>query len=841
MTTPPSPRLNTPPWHSLRQGLRMLRRDWRAGELRLLSAALVVAVAAVCSVGFLSERVNRALQQDAAQVMGGDLVVQADAPIPDAWVAQAHGMGLETSQTLQFPTMASTQQGARLAALKAVSDAYPLRGSVRVARDESGASEAVAHGPAPGEVWVDPGLLAALQMHLGDLLTVGDAVLPATRSIVAEPDRGVQFVNVAPRILLHQDDMARTGLVVEGSRIRYELALSGSSAAVQAYAEWLAPRLQRGQSIRTLADAQPNVQRTLDRARSFLALVTTLTVLVAAIAVALATRRYGERHRDGVAILRCLGASRAQLRTLLWVEFLTLGALASALGAAAGYAVHLALAHSAEAWFDAALPLPSGWPAVHGMAAGLLLLLGFAVPPLAHLARVAPVRVLRRADDGLPWGRLSVLTGAAGFFLLVWWIAGQARLAVVIGAGFATAFSLFALAAWGLLRLLGALRPWTAGRPALRFALAGMGQRKRLTVTQLCALSLGLMALLLLTLTRSDLLQGWRNTLPPDAPNLFLINIQPEQRDGVLAQLRQAGVASPQLAPMVRGRLLGINNRVITPDTYTDERVRRLAEREFNLSTRDTLPASNQLVQGRWLDPSQHEVSLEDGIAQDLGIAIGDVLRFDVAGQSVSVTVTSLRRIKWDSFDVNFFALLTPSALEHAPTSFISAFHLPSSQPALPHALVRAWPNVTVFDMAFIVQQLTRVLDRAANAVQGLFLFTVLAGMLVLGAALYTTRDARIHETAILRALGASSRQLHAALHLELLLMGALAGLLAAAGATGIAWVLARVVFDFPMTFSAWPWALGVLAGMAAFLAGGRLALRGVLRTPPLAVLREVG
>jgi len=833
------PHTHSFPIRHLRQGLLALRRDWRAGELRLLSAALAIAVAAVCSVGFLSDRVHRALQQDSAQVMGGDLIVHADATIPDAWEQEARAMGLETTQTLQFPTMASTEHGAQLASLKAVSDTYPLRGQLRVARDASGASEAVAHGPMPGEAWVDPGLLAALNLHVGQMLAIGDITLPVMRSIVYEPDRGVQFVNVAPRVMLHRDDVARTGLMVEGSRIRYELVLAGPAAAIQAYANWLQPRLQRGQSLRTLADAQPNVQRTLERARSFLALVTTLTVLVAAIAVALATRRYGVRHRDGVAIMRCLGAGRAHIRAILWVEFLALGLLASTVGTVAGYAVHVGLAQTTATLFDTALPLPSGWPALHGMVTGLLLLLGFAIPPLNHLTRVAPARVLRRSEGGLSYGWPTAAAGLVVFFFLIWWISGQARLAAVIGIGFAGAFLLFALAAWLLIRLLGGLRHWAHGRPALRFALAGMVRRKRLTITQLCALSLGLMVLLLLALTRSDLLNGWRNTLPPNAPNMFLINIQPDQRDGVLMQLQDAGIASPQLSPMVRGRLIRINAQTIQADTYTEERVRRLVNREFNLSWRDTLPASNRLISGRWLDAAQHEVSLEEGIAKDLRITLGDTLTFDVAGQAVAVTVSSIRAVKWDSLDVNFFALLSASALEDAPTSFITAVHLPSAQAALPHALVRAYPNLTVFDVAFIVRQLERVLDRAAGAVQGLFLLTVLAGILVLSAALYATRDERIHETAILRALGASARQLNAALHLELLFMGMLAGLLAAAGATVIAWALARAVFDFPMTFSAWPWAVGVLAGITAFLAGGRLALRGVLHTPPLASLRE--
>lgn len=829
-----------PRFHFLRQGLLALRRDWRSGELRLLGAALLVAVAAVSSVGFLSDRVHRALVQDSAQMMGGDLMLQADGPLPQAWLDQSDALGLEAARTMQFPTMVGNEQGSQLSALKAVSAAYPLRGSLRVTDAPGASPQAVEHGPAPGEAWVDPQLLNMLQMSLGQSLDVGDVSLRVTRIIAYEPDRGMQFVNVAPRVMIHMDDIGRTGLAAEGSRIRYELLLAGPAQAVQSYRDWLEPRLQRGQQIRTLEDSQPELQRALDRARSFLALVTMLTVLVAAIAVALATRRYGERHRDGVAIMRCLGAGQAQIRAMLWVEFLALGLLASAVGVLLGYGVHLGLAQAAGALFDAALPQPSGWPALHGMVTGLLLLLGFAVPPLSALRRVAPARVLRRQDGSLAFGRLPALAGLVVFFLLVWWISGDLRLSGVMGAGFLAAFLVFALAAYGLVRLLGGARRWVSGHPALRFALAGIARRRALTITQLCALSLGLMVLLLLGLTRTDLLQGWRNTLPPDAPNMFLINIQPDQRDGVMARLQQAEVQNPRLSPMVRGRLVRINDRVVSVDDYQAERARRLVDREFNLSYLDTLPGSNRILQGRWLDLARHEVSLEDGLAKELDIKLGDTLSFDVAGVQVSVEVTSLREVKWDSFDVNFFAVLTPLSLAQAPASFITAFRLPPAQAGLPHELVRSYPNLTVFDVDVILRQVERVLDRAAGAVQGLFLFTVLAGVLVLGAALYATRDERVHEAAVLRALGASSAQLTSALRVELLLMGALAGLLAAAGAVGVAWALAEAVFDFPMTFSWWPWAAGVVAGMAAFLLGGLLALRGVLRTPPLVILREV-
>lgn len=823
---------------ALMPGLRALRRDWRSGELRLLAVALLVAVAAVCSVGFLTDRVDRALVQDSAQMMGGDLMLQADAPIPEAFVREAESRGLETAQTLQFPSMVENANGAQLASLKAVSGNYPLRGALRISERQGQAGEAVSHGPAAGEVWIDPQLPAMLGLALGETLAVGDLGLTASRIIAYEPDRGMQFVNVAPRVMLNMADIPGSGLVVEGSRIRYHLLAAGEQDAVRGYQQWLEDNLQRGQQISTLESSRPELQRALERARTFLALVTLLTVMVAAIAIALAARRFGQRHRAGMAVMRCLGAAQRQLRSILWVEFLALGLLASAAGALLGYAAHLGLVQAAGALIATDLPLPSSMPVVHGMVAGLLMLLGFAIPPLSGLHRVPPARVLRLEADGPRRGMAAYAVGLPAFFLLVWWISGDARLSLVVSAGFLAALLVFALAGYGMVRLVGAARHGVRGAPALRFALAGMARRRGLTVTQLCSLSLGLMVLLLLAMVRTDLLDGWRRTLPPDAPNTFLINIQPDQREGVAAQLRQAGVASAELLPMIRGRLVAINQKPVRVEDYTDERARRMVDREFNLSYMTDMPESNRIVAGRWLDLSAHEISLEKGLADTLDIALGDRLSFDVAGQVTEVTVTSLREVKWDSFDVNFFAVLSPAALRDAPGSFITSFHLPQAQSMLSHTLVREYPNLTVFDVGVILQQIQRVLDRAAGAVQGLFLFTLLAGALVLGAAMYATRDERIHEAAILRAIGASAAQLQSALRLELLLMGVLAGVLGAAGAVGLSWVLAETAFDFPMTFTWWPWLAGVLLGVATFVSGGLLALRGVLATPPLMSLR---
>jgi len=821
-------------------GIKALRRDWRSGELRLLVLALLIAVAAVTGVGFLSDRVGRALDRDSAQMLGGDLALRSDEPLPAHFLQEAAAQGLQIAQTLQFPSMISSDTASQLVALKAVSAAYPLRGELRLA-DEPGATGMAHKGaPEPGTIWVDAQLLALLGLKIGDSAAVGDSTLTITRIIAYEPDRGMQFINVAPRLMMNLADLPATGLVVAGSRVNYYLLVAGRPDGVQAYRKWLDANMLRGQRLSTLETNRPEVQRALNRAQQFLVLVALLTVMIAAVAVALAARRFNLRHRDGIAAMRCMGAGRAQISRMLWVEFILLGVIASAGGSAGGYAVHEGLAAVVSPWLGTQLPAASWMPVWQGVATGLLLLLGFAMPPLATLARVPPIRVLRRdaaAAQARPWA--AYLLGGVAFFLLIWWISRDLKLSAVIVLGFLAALLVFAVLAYAMVATLGPARRGALGHPALRFALAGMARRRSLTITQLCALAVGLMVLLLLGITRSDLLQGWQSTLPPDAPNTFLINIQPDQRPALAQRLNGLAGGGISMSPMVRGRLLAINGRPVRAEDYADERAQRLVDREFNLSYTDTMPASNRIIAGRWLDPSRQEVSIESGLADTLGLRVGDTLGFDVAGRPVEVSISGLRKVDWDSFQANFFALMSPAALRDAPATYITSFHVPAEGRGALRDLLHDYPNLTVFDIGSILAQVQHVLDKVVQAVQLLFLFTVLAGVLVLGTALYATRDERMHEVAVLRALGATGRQLTQALRIELLLLGAMAGLLAAFAAVAVAWTLARVVFDFPMALSWWPWAAGVGAGMLAAYLGGGLALSGVLKVPPLVSLRR--
>lgn len=841
----------------------MARRDWRAGELSLLLFALVLAVAALSSVGFLADRMRLGLERDARQLIASDVLIVSDQPFDAVFARHAAQAGLATTQTVTFPSMASArapgkagtqasagaapaEAGSQLAALKAVGPGYPLRGQLKVAA-ERGATEGPATGiPAAGTVWVDEALLDTLGVAIGDIIQLGSRGFRIERIITQEMDRGTGFMNFAPRVMLPLSDLDSTGLVGWGSRVTYHLLVAGPDAAAQAYQQWaeaeIGKRALRNTRVESLESGQPQMRATLDRAERFLSLVAVLSSMIAAVAIAMSARRYMQRHTDACAVYKCMGLSRREILLAFGLEFMLLGVGGALAGVALGYLAHYGLLLSLGNLLTVTLPQPSILPAMVGLLAGIVLLAGFALPPLLALTRVPPLRVLRR-DIGAPpvstWIAYGLGLGAFVALLLV--AARDLRLGLTTAGGFAAAGILFALLALGLLTLLG--RVTRGGRLARgsvgwRFALAVLERRRGVTVLQTVALAVGLMALLLLGMTRNDLIASWRNATPADAPNRFIINIQPDQRAPLAGMLAHAGI-DDLLYPMVRGRLTHIAGQPVRAERFSDGRARNLVEREFNLSYTDALPAGNRVVAGRWLGGGRAGASVEEGIAKTLGIRLGDTLRFDVAGQAVEAPVTSLRKLDWGSMRVNFFVILPPAAMQGLPQTYITAFHLPARQAALGNRLVAAFPNITVVNTDLILRQIQDVLDQVIAAVEFLFVFTLAAGVTVLYAALSGARDERKRDAGLLKALGASAAMVRQSQYAEFLVVGGLAGLLASLGAIAVGWGLSQFAFDFPYRFNGWIVPAGVLSGMLCAFAGGWLGLREVLRQPALATLRE--
>jgi putative ABC transport system permease protein len=821
--------------------LKMLLRDWRAGELRVLALALVIAVASVTSVAFFADRVWQALTREANQLLGADVLLVSDHPFAPDLREEIAKRGLARADGVSFVSMARAGDATQLAGVKAVSAGYPLRGKLRVAPRLNAEDAETDTIPPPGTAWLDERLSAALGVEVGQQIELGNARFTVGAVLTLEPDRGVSFFNIAPRLLLRMDDLPATGLIQTGSRAHYQLYVAGARVATEAYESWAKPKLGPGQRIESLGNARPEVRAGLDRAQQFLGLSAMLAVILAAVAIALSTRRYTQRHLDGYAVMRCFGAQQGRLFALFSWEFVLLGLAACALGCVLGYAGQAVIARWLTDFVASSLPQPGLYPVLQGFAAGLLLLLGFALPPLLQLKNVPAIRVIRR-EVGAP--RQSALAGyalgLAALGALLVWQAGELKLGATVFVGFAAAFLLFWLTSLGALRLFAALG--RSGSVSWRYGLANLRRRSRANAVQIVALALGLTALLLLTFIRGDLLESWRTKLPQDAPNRFVVNIQPEQVQPLSQFLAQNRVEAPATFPMVRARLTAINGRAVGAADYTDERARRQIDREFNLSFMQTMPPGNQIAGGHWFsrdDLALGSVSVEVWIAERLGIKLGDRLSFSGGGASVTVPVTSLRKLDWDSMRPNFFFVTTPKALASFPLSYMTTFRLPATDAMFTTRLTQAFPNLTVIDVGAVMRQINGVLDQVIRAVEFVFLFALGAGVLVLYAALLSTQDERVQEAALMRALGASRAQVAGAQRAEFLALGLVAGVLAAAGTTAIGYVLAERVFQFPWQFNAAIWLAGPLAGLACVALNAWLGGRAALNHPPMLALRE--
>ncbi|MCX7276425.1 MAG: ABC transporter permease [Burkholderiales bacterium] len=793
----------------LRLGWRTLWRDLRSGELRLLIVAVTLAVAALSAVGFFADRLQGGLQRDARQLLGGDAVVVSDNAMPASFLAQAQAQGLQSVGTLTLATMAraeDAQGGAsKLVALKSVAAGYPLRGSLTVADSADGPQHTTREIPAPGTAWVDASLLEALGLKLGDSLLLGDARLRVAKTIAIEPDRGSGFMSFSPRVMLNEADLAATGLVQPASRITYRFAVAGADPAVQRYVDWATAELKKpdihGVRIESLETGRPEMRQTLDRANKFLNLVALLSALLSAVAVALAARGFAANHLDDCAMLRVLGQSQRTIALSYAFEFALVGIFASLLGVAIGFGVHYLFVLLLAGLVDASLPAATWWPAALGLGMGMTLLFAFGSPPVLQLASVPPLRI------------------AVG--------------------GFAGAVLVFAGLGWVAVKLLRRSVNETTAPRWLVLATRQMSARPAYAVVQVSALAVGLLALVLLVLLRTDLIQSWRKATPPDAPNRFVINIMPDQAADFRKNLADAGVKDYDWFPMFRGRLVAINGKPVSPDDYVEDRAKRLVDREFNLSNTAERPAHNPLAAGNWADQEAGAISVEEGIAKTLGLHLGDTLRFDIGGQPSEAKITSLRKVDWGSMRANFFVIYPLAQMPpDIAVTYLSAFKAPTAK-GFDNQLVRQFPNITVVDLSITLGQLQRVLDQVVRAVEFLFGFTLAAGLVVLFAAITATREERAREFAIMRALGAPSSLLRQVQRAELAGVGLLAGFLASLVAVAVGWALSRYVFDFAWSGSLWVPLFGALAGAVLALAAGWWGLRDVLRRPVVETLRR--
>ena len=821
---------------------RFLLRDLRAGEVNVLLAALALAVMAVTAVGFVTERAEKALALEANRLLGGDVVLRADEPIGAEPRQLASKLGLTQTETWSFPSMLRAGADLKLAEVRALGEGYPLRGHYRI-EDAQGVHDARGI-PAPGTAWLSRSGAQLLGVGMGDVVQLGRSELRIAALVVQEPDAAMDYFNVAPRVFTRLDEIAATGLVQEGSRVAHRLIVAADAGRAQRFVDAMQGKLERGQRLETVADARPEVRRALEQGDRFLGLAALVAVILAAIAVAMAARRHSARHLNGCAVLRCLGASQRRIVVIHLGELILLGALGSGLGVAAGWVAQALLGGWLGTLMGVEVPAPGLLPVVQGFAVGFVVLLAFAAPPILSLRRVPALRVLRR-DLGAaePSAVLVSAAGLVGISALLWWKAGSAVLAFSILGGLVATFLVLGILALALVALLRRLRdrmrgPW-------RYGLANVSRRRGSSLAQIASLGLGLMAILLLTLVHTDLIDRWQQSIPADAPNRFIINVQPDQLDGVRSILERHGQVTPELYPMIRARLTQVNGEGVSGATYAarGDRAQQLAEREFNLSRTATLRRSdNRIVAGQFWDEdaSTPQFSVEQGMARTFGWKLGDVIGFDLAGSYFEAPITSLRQVDWESFRPNFFVVASPGALQHHSASYISSARVEQGDATLTRDLVGAYPNLSVIDIDQVIDQVRNTADQVAGAVSVVFYFTLLAGVLVLLASISASQDERLLEGSVMRVLGARRAQLRLAHASEFIAIGLIAGLVAAIAAGAISGVIAVQVFE-----QAWlpDWRLAASGGAIGVLIvtfAGMWATRRIVRVPPMQSLRAL-
>ena len=833
----------------LRHAWRALRREALAGDLLTVFAALVLGVAVMTAVGTLVNRVNLALTGSAAEMLGGDLGVAGRDDPPAAFAEEAQRRGLAHTRLASFGSVLFQGDASQMASIKAVEAGYPLRGALRVRATPGGALIADAGMPAKGQAYADPRLLQALGLKAGDDLEFGAGTLRIAGIIESEPDAGGDLLTLSPTLLVNRADVEGTGLLGPGSRINYRVMFAGPAADIASFRQWLLPQV-KGMRLLSVNDTQRGVRQAFDLAGRFLGLSALLAVLLAGVATALAANRFALRRIDQVAILRCLGARQRDILAGLALQLLMLAVPACAIGIGLGMAAQEGLVQVLGSLVPQRLPLPEAMPALTGAGIGLLLLFGFGLPPLLRLRGVPPMRVLNRSFAALPPASLLAYVAAlAASLVLAVQVTGDLKLALWVLGGLAGLAVAAGVVGFLLLQLLRGLQHRLHGN--WRLGLAALTRRRMLAVMQLVGLSLSLCALLLLAVIGPGLLQQWRERLPADTPNYFLINIQPEQRDSVLATLKGLGAHDASIEPMATGRLIAINgkpplrvDRTPAEDTQPQGEGQRDDDdenRPLNFSWRSTFPPANTLVNGTFWKPDSTaaEASVEIGWAKRYGVYPGDRITIAVGEQQREFSVTSVRKADWNTFRPNFFVLLNPNAVGDTPHNLLSAFHLPAGQAAGLGALVRAQPNLSLLDVDAVISQVRDVMERVAQAVQLVMVFSLLAGVLVLLAALQATAGERRYDSAVLRTLGATRRQLRGAVLVEFGALGALAALLAVGAAAVIGVAVSQKVFELPL-LPPWPGLLlGGLLGIALSLLAGWLGTRRILHTPPALVLRE--
>ena len=813
----------------IRLSLRFLLRDWKAGELSLLAMALLICVASITTVGFFTNRVERAMHQQSSELLAADFVIASKREINKQRREAGGEFKVKTSYMNLFRSVILVNDEVQLVEVKAVDNAYPLRGSLLLSDKPFGDTHPSNPGldsgaPASGEVWVVPRLLQAMNIPLGSTITLGAREFTVTKIIEYEPDRGGDFFRMAPRVMMSRDDLASTQLVKQGSRINHRLLVAGEQPDVDAYIKHVKQNVYPGEELISVRDGRPEIRFAFERAEFFLNIIALISVLLGSIAT----------------ILRAQGLSQYRIFSIFMVEMFSFALIVSLLGCLLGYLAQFALTEIMSNLIIAELPQPDLSPIFVGAMTGMIALLGFVLPPIWLLKNAPPIRVLRRDQGVSVFSKSFVIIFIGSIFALwVWRLGDSAVVQYILAGTIGTLISLYIIAKLTVY-LLGPLRGLMG--VSWRYGLANLTRRSNLSSLQITAFGLGIMFILLNGEIRNELLTGWRNTMPTDTPNYFLTNVQKDQLAGVKQFFADKGLTPPEFSPMVRGRLLEINNKVVNADDFEHPQAKRMILHEFNLSWSEQIPEGNKVVDGRWWQADEAGspfISFDPVIAQRFSLKVGDKLKFNIAGSEKEFELLNTRGVDWGSFRVNFFTLLPHGVLKDSQANWISSLHLQGDESEHLVELVRRYPSISIIDIDVIINRIRTLMDRISVAVEYLLGFTLVIGVIIMLTALKTTQDERQQEAALLHTLGASRKWILKGILMEFLLLGAIAGGIAGIAAAVTGKVLAEEVFKFEYAFSFTPVITGMLGGAIVIAIIGLLGTNKVLSQPPIDTFRK--
>jgi putative ABC transport system permease protein len=822
---------------------QQLSSQYQSGDLRVLLFALVLAVTSLTAVNFFTNRIALHLNSEGGLLLGGDLVVLTDQPTPNHYQALAKQYGLQTASTLEFASMTIHGEKNLLAEVKALGDGFPLRGDFGVQLSANSATQSVQKPPNQGEVWLESRLANAIGVQIGERLELGASTFKVSGILTREPSRGGDMFGFAPRLMMNSADVAATELIQFGSRVKYQLLVAGDPQKVQQFSDEITPTLQRGERIQDVKNARPEIKSALDKAETFLGLSAMVSVVLSIVAMLLASAPFIARNLETAALMRCFGASKATIQSIMLLQTAMLAFIGGLLGCLLGFLVQLLLAYFAGRLFLTALPAPNYLPVLIGMVMSFSILFAMMYPHIQAIKNVPTMRILRNDmaqkthHIWLQYLPVTLVIAALILWLAKTWLLGGAFLLGVL-----SICLLAGALAYGMSILLFKVSQ-NIRNNAVSLGLANLKRRLGLTLAQMIGFSLGAMVLMLLLMTKNDLMQSWQSSLSADAPNRFIINIQAVQLPTLNAFFKEIKVQQPQVFAMIRGRLVAKNGQPLTAEMFESEQSKRLLNRETNLSSAHNMQADNQLLEGRWWHADESSaplLSLEESLAKALNIRLGDTLTYDIAGSKIDLKVTSIRKVEWDTMRPNFFVQTPPNTLAKFQASYMTAFYLPNHQENTLNALLQKSPNFTIIDVASLMSQVRAIMQKMSLVIGFVFSFCIIAGLVVLYAALVATREARIKESAMLRVLGASRRQAAIALLTEFACIGAVAATVAIVVASGLAYVLSHFVLKIPYQFNISLAFTALLAAIILVPLAAWWVIRAYLNVAPKQLLNSI-